>query len=283
MRFLPAGDLIRNAFEGGYAVPSFCVWNAETLDTVLRVAAACRAPVLVMAGPGEFPLVAPPLMGDLARIVAARYDVPAALHLDHGDSPACVDACIAAGFTSVMLDYSTRTFAENVDALRRVAARARPLGITVEGELGAVGFVGTAAGEGAKTSTLTDPAEAKAYVEATGVDMLAVSIGNAHGIYTRRPQFDFDRLAAIREATNVPLVLHGGSGTPAEDLRRAVSLGMAKVNVASELLRAVRDTLREPALENLWLPVALARAMTAMAKVVEKWIALCGAAGKAAP
>jgi fructose/tagatose bisphosphate aldolase len=143
--------------------------------------------------------------------------------------------------------------------------------------------VGAAAGEGAKTSTLTDPAEAKAYVEATGVDMLAVSIGNAHGIYTRRPQLDFDRLAAIHKVTNVPLVLHGGSGTPAEDLRRAVALGMAKVNVASELLRAVRDTLREPALENLWLPVALARAMTALAKVVEKWIALCGAAGKAAP
>jgi ketose-bisphosphate aldolase len=283
MKFLPAGHLVQAAFEGGYAVPGFTVWNAETVDTVLGVAAACRAPVLLMAGPAEFSLMPPALLADVARCVAARHDVPAALHLDHGDSPECVEACIAAGFTSVMLDYSSRPIAENIGALRQVAARAKPLGITVEGELGAVGFVrDVGGGEGAKISSLTDPAEAKAYVEATGVDMLAVSFGNVHGIYAQRPQFDFDRLAAIRQAAGVPLVLHGGSGTPAEDLRRAISLGIAKVNVASEIMRAVRDTLREPSLEHLWLPKAFALSMTAVGKVVEKWIAACGAAGKAA-
>jgi ketose-bisphosphate aldolase len=280
MRFVPAGDLVREAFEAGYAVPSLCVWNAESVDAVLRAASARRAPVLLMAGPGEFPLTAAPLLADVARTVAARYDVPAALHLDHGDSMECVEACIAAGFTSVMLDYSTRPPAENAAALRQVAARARPLGISVEGELGAVGRVGDAA-EGAEDSALTDPARARAYVEATGVDMLAVSIGNAHGIYTRRPRLDFDRLAAIREAAGVPLVLHGGSGTPPDDLRRAITRGIAKVNVASELMRAVRQTLREPAIEGLWLPAALGRAMAAVAAVVEKWIDACGAAGKA--
>jgi tagatose 1,6-diphosphate aldolase GatY/KbaY len=265
-------------------VPGFTVWNAETVNTVLGVAAACRAPVLLMAGPAEFSLMPPALLADVARCVAARYDVPAALHLDHGDSPECVEACIAAGFTSVMLDYSSRPVAENAEALRQVAARARPRGITVEGELGAVGFVrDVGGGEGAKVSSLTDPAEARAYVEATGVDMLAVSFGNVHGIYTKRPQFDFDRLAAIGRAADVPLVLHGGSGTPAEDLRRAISLGIAKVNVASELMRAVRDTLRDPALEHLWLPKACARSMEAVGKVVERWLAACGAAGKAAP
>ena len=283
VEFLPAAQLVRDALERGYAVPGFTVWNAETVNAVLGVAAACRAPVLLMVGPAEFSLMPPSLVADVARCVAARYDVPAALHLDHGDSPQCVDACIAAGFTSVMLDYSGRPFAENAEALRQVAARARPLGITVEGELGAVGFVrDVGGGEGAKVSSLTDPAEAAAYVEATGVDMLAVSFGNVHGIYTQRPRFDFERLAAIRRATGVPLVLHGGSGTPEEDLRRAVSLGIAKVNVASELMRAVRDTLRDPAHENLWLPKALARCMTAVGKVVERWITVCGAAGKAA-
>jgi tagatose 1,6-diphosphate aldolase GatY/KbaY len=153
----------------------------------------------------------------------------------------------------------------------------------VEGELGAVGFVrDVGGGEGAKVASLTDPAEAKAYVEATGVDMLAVSFGNVHGLYTKRPQFDFDRLAAIRQAAGVPLVLHGGSGTPEEDLRRAISLGIAKVNVASELMRAVRDTIRDPALEHLWLPKAFARSMEAVGKVVERWFVACGAAGKAA-
>jgi tagatose 1,6-diphosphate aldolase GatY/KbaY len=283
MKFIPAASLIRAALEGGYAVPSFTVWNAEAIDTVLRVATACRAPVLLMAGPGEFSLTPPPLLADLARSVAARYDVPAALHLDHGDSPECVETCIAAGFTSVMLDYSSRPLAENTGALRQVALQARPRGITVEGELGAVGFVrDVGGGEGAKVSSLTDPAEAAAFVAATGVDMLAVSFGNVHGLYTRRPQFDFDRLAAIRRAAGVPLVLHGGSGTPDEDLRRAISLGIAKVNVASELMRALRDAVRDPANEHLWLPKTLALGMAAVGKVVEKWFTVCGAVGKAA-
>jgi tagatose 1,6-diphosphate aldolase GatY/KbaY len=281
MKFMPAEPLVREAFKGGYAVPSFCVFNAETIDTVLRVAAAQRAPVLLMAGPGEFPLTPADRLGEIAQLVATRYDVPAALHLDHGSSLQEVDACIAAGFTSLMLDFSTRPFAENAEALRQVAARARPHGITVEGELGAVGRVGDATQEGAKASALTDPAEAKSYVEATGVDMLAVSIGNAHGIYTRRPRLDFDRLGAIREATGIPLVLHGGSGTPEDDLKRAISLGIAKVNVASELCRAVRSTLQDPAGNTAWLPQVFARAMEAMAQVVERWIVMCGAAGRA--
>ncbi|MCX5683711.1 MAG: class II fructose-bisphosphate aldolase, partial [Planctomycetota bacterium] len=199
MKFIPAKQLIHDAFKHGYAVPAFTAWNAESADAILRVAAACRAPVLLMAGPAEFMLMPPALLADVVRCAAVRYDVPAALHLDHGDSPECVEACIAAGFTSVMLDYSNRPVAENAEALRQVAAKARPRGITVEGELGAVGFVrDVGGGEGAKVSSLTDSAEAKAYVETSGVDMLAVSFGNVHGLYTKRPQFDFDRLAAIR-------------------------------------------------------------------------------------
>jgi len=281
VKFVPADMLVRAAMDRGYAVPSFCVWNAETMDTVLRAATACRAPVMLMAGPGEFPVFPPAVLADLARTVAARYQVPAAFHLDHGDSPDQVDQCLAAGFTSVMLDYSTRPFAENAAALRQVAARAKPLGATVEGELGAVGRVDDVTPEGGEHTCLTDPDEAAAYVEATGVDMLAVSIGNAHGIYSRRPRLDFDRLAAIARATRIPLVLHGGSGTPEEDVRRAISLGIAKINVASELVRAVRETLRDPSQERHWYPVAVARSMAAMAQVVERWIAVCGAGGRA--
>jgi tagatose 1,6-diphosphate aldolase GatY/KbaY len=164
-----------------------------------------------------------------------------------------------------------------------VVRLARPKGASAEGELGAVGRADDLAVEGSDIFALTDPKEAARYVEATRVDMLAVSIGNAHGIYTRRPRLDFDRLAAIRKATAIPLVLHGGSGTPPKDLKRAISLGIAKVNVASELARAVRQSLQEQwtSGEKSWLPVQLARATDAMARVVEKWIHMCGAAGKA--
>jgi len=283
MKFLPMHELLQPAWKGGYAVPAFCAWNAEVTELVLHVAAELEAPVIIMSGPGEFGLNSPDTMGRIARAVAEKYDVPAALHLDHGDSPALVSACLEAGYTSVMLDYSTRPFAENVAALRGVVALARPQGVTVEGEIGSVGRVDDATAEGGKRSTLTDPAEAARYAELTGVDALAVSIGNAHGLYTQLPVFDFERLELIRRAVGVPLVLHGGSGTQPEYVRKAVALGMAKVNVASELCKAFRDAYAEQHAggKNGWLPTVLGATKPAMAKVVERWLRLTGAVGKA--
>jgi len=282
VKFVPMADLLSDARARGYAVPSFCVWNAETASAVLRAAEQCRAPVILMTGPGEG-LLSYAALADTARALAARFDVPAALHLDHGNSMEAVEGCLAAGFTSVMLDYSTRPFDENAAALRRVVELARPRGVTVEGEIGAVGRVDEVTGEGTGHTALTDPAEAKAYVEATGVDCLAVSFGNLHGNYTRPPKFDFERLAKLRDAAGVPLVLHGGSGTPPDQLARAIALGVAKVNVASELNRALRETMhrRWNAGERLWVPSALVEGMAAFAAIVEKWISLTGAAGKA--
>jgi tagatose 1,6-diphosphate aldolase GatY/KbaY len=276
-------ELLQPAWKGGYAVPSFCAWNAELAETVLQVATELKAPVILMSGPGEFALNSPDTLGRIAKTLIEKYPVRAALHLDHGDSPAMVEECIQAGFTSVMLDYSLRPFEENVAALKRVVARARPLGVTVEGEIGCVGKVDDVTVEGGETSTLTDPSDAARYAEMTGVDALAVSIGNAHGIYTRLPVFDFDRLEKIRRAVPIPLVLHGGSGTQPEYIKRAVSLGMAKINVASELCKAFRDTYEADQANGKtgWLPSTLAAAKKPMAAVIAKWFKLSGAAGKA--
>ncbi|MGD0781955.1 MAG: class II fructose-bisphosphate aldolase [Candidatus Aminicenantales bacterium] len=283
MVFLPSKELAENAYREGYAVPSFCVWNAETIETVLQAASDFSAPVMIMSGPGEFVVFPPEVMGEIARAVAKKYNVRAALHLDHGDSPALADQCLAAGYTSVMLDYSTRPFAENVKALKALAARCRSRAITVEGELGAVGRVGDGAGEGSKTSMLTIPADAQEYVRETAVDLLAVSIGNAHGLYTARPHFDFDLLAELRSKISIPFVLHGGSGTPEEDLRKAIGLGIAKVNVASELCQAIRDSFEAQWKmdRSRWLPQTFAETKKAMAPVLEKWIRITGAAGRA--
>ena len=283
MKFLPMSELLLPAWKNGYAVPAFCAWNAEVTETILQVATELEAPVILMSGPGEFPLNPPDTMGRISRAVAEKYNVPAALHLDHGDSPEVVEACLEAGYTSVMLDYSTRPFAENVAALKAVVAKAHPKGVTVEGEIGSVGKVDDSTVEGGKSSTLTDPAEAARYAELTGVDALAVSIGNAHGIYTKLPVFDFDRLEKIRRAVGVPLVLHGGSGTQPEYIRRAISLGMAKVNVASELCKAFRDAYagQHAGGRTGWLPTLLGATKPAIAKVAERWIVLTGAAGKA--
>ncbi len=276
-------QLLKPAYEGQYAVPSFCAWNAEVAETILQIASDMRAPVILMSGPGEFPLNPPDTLAAVCRVIASKYPVPAALHLDHGDSPATVESCLKAGYTSVMLDYSSRSFEENAAGMKQVVAMAHPHGVTVEGEIGSVGKVDETTAEGGHRSTLTDPAEAARFVEMTGVDALAVSIGNAHGLYTKLPVFDFERLEKIRKAVPIPLVLHGGSGTQPEYIRRAVALGMAKINVASELCKAFRDSYSEHHAggKNGWLPTVLGTAKPAMAKVVERWINLSGAAGKA--
>ena len=282
MNFIPLSILLQRAASEGYAVPSFCVWNAETMEVVLRTAEVLKAPVILMNGPGEFGLLEPAQMGAVAHTIARKFNVRAALHLDHGNSVEMVDACLNAGYTSVMLDYSLRSFQENAEAMRRVATMAHARGITVEGELGTIGQVDQATVEGGKQSTLTDPKAAAQFVEATGIDTLAVSIGNAHGVYTTLPRLDFERLARIHAAVSLPLVLHGGSGTPAADLQRAISLGIAKVNVASELNNAMRKSLLDQwgAGKNLWAPIAQAAAIEAMTNVLEKWLHLTGAAGR---
>jgi tagatose 1,6-diphosphate aldolase GatY/KbaY len=283
MGFLPIHELLRAAAAGGYAVPSFCAWNAESMIAVLSVAADLRAPVILMNGPGEFPLLTVRDMAAVAHTVVRRFSQPAALHLDHGDSAALARECMEAGYTSVMLDFSHRPYAENVAALRALVGIAHPRGVTVEGELGHVGKADATTSEGGAVSTLTEVDEAAAYVRETGIDALAVSIGNAHGQYTKLPRLDFDRLAQIHEAVSIPLVLHGGSGTPQADLRRAISLGIAKVNVATELMIAMRQSLAAEShgSPRIWLPIAQAQAVEALAPVIEKWIHWTGAAGRA--
>jgi ketose-bisphosphate aldolase len=282
VNFLPSSELISDARSLGYAIPSFCTWNAESMQTVLDAAEELRAPVMLMNGWAEFPIIRPWLHSIVAHGLRDRYSIPVSLHLDHGQSLEEVKECIAAGYTSVMLDYSGRAYDENVCALREVVRLARPHGITVEGELGAVGMVDGAV-EGAAESTLTDPDTAGRYVHETGVDLLAVSIGNAHGLYRKDPRLDFDRLERIAEQVQVPLVLHGGSGTPSGDLRRAIAMGIAKTNVASELVHAVRASLTGQWQngENLWIPLAEEGAYRDMGRVVRQWLEKTGAAGRA--
>jgi fructose/tagatose bisphosphate aldolase len=139
MGFVAMSELTGPAFRDGYAVPSFCAWNADVMEMVLRTADRLRAPVILMQGPGEFPVMCSASMAAVAVALKRRYEVPACLHLDHGDSIRMVRDCIEAGYTSVMLDYSLRPFNENVEALKEVVGIAHAKGITVEGEIGRVG------------------------------------------------------------------------------------------------------------------------------------------------
>jgi ketose-bisphosphate aldolase len=281
--FVPMKDLVDRAYHGGYAVPAFCTWNAETMQVILAVADRMKAPVILMQGPGEFPVLNPGAMAEVARALEGLHHVTAALHLDHGDSLEMVRQCIAARYTSVMLDFSTKPFDENVAALQEVVRLARPHGITVEGEIGRVGKTDETSAEAGTISALTDPAEAVRYAKLTGVDLLAVSVGNKHGFYKGEPHIEFGLLAELHAAIPVPLVMHGGTGIPEKDIQKSIGLGIAKVNVASELVHGFRGSLAAQWAKgsNLWTPLAIAEALPLMEPVVEKWIRVTGAAGKA--
>jgi ketose-bisphosphate aldolase len=281
VKLVPSLDLIRPARAGGYAIPSFCVWNAETIDMVLRTAETMKAPVLLMAGPLDMAYFGPRDLVAMTRTLGAKYDCSVALHLDHGDSLELVESCVAAGFTSVMLDFSARSLDENIRGVKEAVRLARPRGISVEGEIGMVGKNSDATAEGSEGSALTDPAQAAIFCEQTKVDMVAVSIGNAHGAYLSLPRFDFDRLAELHRRLGIPLVLHGGSGTPEADLKRAISLGIAKINVATEFIEAIKRTYIEAWRTKAWLPTTTAAAMKAGGEVLVKWVKLAGSAGAA--
>jgi ketose-bisphosphate aldolase len=281
MELVPSIELIKEAYDKSYAIPSFCVWNGETIGLVLRTAEKMKAPVMLMAGPGEFSWYRPRHLLETAKILGRDYHCRVAFHLDHGDSVELVDESLKAGFTSVMLDYSLRPYEDNVEGMKKVVAMAHPGGVTVEGEIGHVGKANKNAAEGGGEVSLTDPETAERFCRETGIDMVAVSIGNAHGNYIKLPRFDFALLEALNKRIGIPLVLHGGSGTPPDDIRRAVSLGIAKINVATEFITAVKNACFEKWQGDVWIPSTIPAVMEAGEKVLEKWILLAGCAGAA--
>jgi fructose-bisphosphate aldolase, class II len=242
---VPMDSLLKPARAAGYAVGSFDVNDVETAAGVLDAAVEKRSPV-ILAIP-EFPRGAAVPMEALfvacARL-AQDYPVPVALILDHGRSLSAVVRAIRNGATAVMLDASTKTFEENVAMTRTAAEMAHWAGISAEGEIGHVG-------QGAEYSTIAQdrrelfskPEEAIEFVEKTGVDALAVAVGTAHGHYVGTPQLDFELLAQLKEAIPTPMVLHGGSSSGDENLARASKLGVAKVNIYTDMATAARDAV----------------------------------------
>lgn len=228
----PVPWLLRARAEG-FAVAGFAAYNMETVQAVVEAADELKAPVLIQTTGSNLRNAGVAFLEALAKTAADAADVPVALHLDHGQSLEEALLCLRYGYTSVMIDASDRPFEENVRLTGRVVEAAHAVGAAVEAELGRVGGADSGAGEA--EAQYTDPVQAAEFVGRTGVDSLAVAVGTAHGVYRDRPRLDFPRLSAIAAAVPVPLVLHGASGVPGEDLREAVRRGIAKFNIATEL------------------------------------------------
>ena len=209
-----------------------------------------KAPVIIQTTPGTLNYADPEMFYGMCAAAAQKASVPVALHLDHGNSFEMAARALKAGYTSVMIDGSKEEFEANVTLSRRVAEMAHAMGIPVEGELGTVG--GKEDNHEVKDSekAYTDPEQAGEFAERTGVDSLAVGIGNAHGFYKGDPKLRFDILEETRKKVSIPIVLHGASGIPDEDVKRATGLGICKVNFATELRDAFSKGVKAYLKEN---------------------------------
>jgi len=239
MTLATLAEVLRPAMEGGYAVPGLVCLGWEDARAYALAAEAERAPVILQAGPSARAHMPLPVWGAIFRHLAASVDVPLVAHLDHGASFEECRAALDAGFTSLMFDGSRMALAQNIAATAAVAALAHGAGVSCEGEIGFVGYAGGEASQG------TDPAEAATFARETGVDALAVSVGNVHLQQGHAGGLDLGRLRAIEAATDVALVIHGGSGVPPAQRRAlAASSTIAKINIGTELRMAFGAALR---------------------------------------
>ena len=234
MPLVTSKKLLLDAQEGCYAVGAFNVENMEMVQAVVAAAEELCAPVILQTTPSTLKYADADFFYANVKTAAEKSAVPVVMHLDHGSSFDLAMQAFRAGYTSIMIDGSPKPFSENVQVTRAVANACHPAGIPVEAELGKVGgkeddLIG---GEG---NPYTDPREAQAFVEATGVDFLAVAIGTAHGVYKGVPRLDLDRLSEIRAIVSIPLVLHGTSGVPDDTVRACIARGICKVNYATDL------------------------------------------------
>ncbi len=261
-------EMLWHACANKYAVMAINCTDMEQARAICYAAAAECAPVIIDISPRQMKAHATPeVMVPMIRAIAEPLDVPVALNLDHGGEYKDIVRCIKVGFSSVMVDASSYDFEENIRRVSQIVALAHAHGVSVEAELGHVGQA--AAGDGRSADMYTNVEQAREFVERTGCDCLAVAIGTAHGAYPDDfvPHLDFDRLAELKEALKMPLVLHGGSGAGEENIRRVVELGINKINVCTDLFKhqrkAMHDKLNEqPSIDYMDIQIDGERAAT---------------------
>lgn len=232
-------NMLQKSRDGKYGVVAPNICNEDSARAAIEVAEANRAPIILDLIFNVNPDI--PLLAKVVREMAERATVPVALNLDHGSTFEHAMIAIRSGFSSIMVDRSSLPYKENVAEVAQLVKIAHAVGISVEAELGHVGSGENYSED--RNAGLTDPRQAKAYVEETGVDALAIAIGTAHGKYVGTPHVDFELLHEIYKEVEVPLVLHGGSGSGDENLARATREGITKVNIGTDLFQAGIDNL----------------------------------------
>lgn len=282
-------EVCKPAEKGGYAVGAFGVQNLETVQAVIEAAVEERSPAILIISSGAIKYAGLTTLTAIVKTLADKAPVPIVAHLDHGETFELATQCVHAGFKSVMVDGSHFPYAENVALTRRVVAVAHAVGATVEGEIGKIGGVEEDLVVDEAHATMTDPDEAADFAKDTGVDALAVAIGNAHGLYKGDPKLDIERMGTIFKkvklvAPECTLVLHGGSGTPDRMIKDAIAAGVSKINIGTELklafVQGVRSTLeKKPGVDDPRHLIGPAR--DAVKAVTKEKMRLFGSSGRA--
>jgi fructose-bisphosphate aldolase class II len=277
-------DLLAVARTNKFAVPAFNVSSNMLLIGVIEASEEKRAPLIVAIHPDELRFVRPSFVKSVID-EAVKATIPVVVHLDHGSSLAQIMEAIQCGFTSVMIDASTKPLEENIAISKRIVELAHSVNVSVEGELGTIGMTGPEAEAGTEEIIYANPNDVVTYVAGTGVDTLAVAIGTSHGIYPKdkKPELKLDLLKEIQSRVNIPLVLHGGSANPDAEIAEAVKIGINKINISSDIKDAFyqkcREVLTDPVIRE---PLSIyPPCIEAMKKVARYKIELFNAEGKA--
>lgn len=284
MDIVSTRNILTEAQNNMYAVPAFNIHNLETMQAVLEGAVEMKSPVIIATTPGTVKYAGLEYLVSMVKSAAKMYNIPIALHLDHCTDIDLLKDCILAGYKSVMIDGSTKSYEENIKITKEVVEFAHRYDVTVEAELGRIGGQEEEIIIDEKDAMLTDPEIALDFVNKTKVDSLAVAIGTAHGVYKLDPELDFPRLKEIRKKIDIPLVLHGASGVPNKDVKMAIDYGISKVNIATELKIPFAEAIKNYFIEN---PEGndpryyLTPGKMAVKKVVMGKIEICGSKNKA--
>ncbi|MGB9779610.1 class II fructose-1,6-bisphosphate aldolase [Caldanaerobacter sp.] len=277
-------EILERAHKEGYAVGAFNTSNLEITQAIVEAAEETRSPVIIQVSESGLKYAGIETISAIVRTLAEKASIPIALHLDHGTDFATIMKCLRNGWTSVMIDASKFPLEENIKRTKAIVEIAHSMGVSVEAEIGKIGGTEDHITVDEKEALMTDPEEALQFVRETGVDYLAIAIGTAHGPYKGEPKLDFDRLKRIKELLNIPLVLHGASGVPEEAIKRAVSLGINKINIDTDIRQAFAGRLRSLLEEDkeVYDPrKILGPCKDAMKEVIKKKMILFGSSGRA--
>jgi fructose-bisphosphate aldolase class II len=284
MKYLTLAEILKPCVGQDWAVGAYDTCNLEITQAIVGAAAADQAPAIIMIYPHHTPQAE---WRTLVRIIESEVErarIPAALVLDHARTLDQIACALELGFSGVMIDASLAPLDQNIALTRQAVELAHAKGVSVEAELGHVGEGQNVVSEELQQTYLTRVEEAEHFVKETGVDALAVSIGTLHGLYRGTPHLDFDRIAQLRAACRIPLVLHGGSDTPDQDLRRAIEIGIDKINIWTDVripfLQALKERLDGP-IGKIEVTQALGAARAAATEVIRRKNQLLGSAGKA--